>query len=267
MLESTATGRTPDTPLPAHYAKVQALVKRLPSRPSNEKALWRNLRGQVNVLLEDIEVSSHFTPVQSAVDLEPIGHFAQATTAPGDHKPLHFEHLEDEQHVAYDRLLRALHTLNYFRQVPHPHQLLFLNVHQRFLSLVSSNHGQAFRAILDSFEIPATQVVLQIVGEQALDLNLWALASSNYRLHGFKIGLHAHSPTDAQVGLKQIAPDYLSVDAGWNDSELNGLAERAWSGKTHLIARNSSSPVEADRVFHLGIPIQTPVNLTQSWRV
>jgi hypothetical protein len=46
-----------------------------------------------------------------------------------------------------------LHAINFFRQAGQARRL-YLNVHDRLLSAVSSNHGHAFRRILDALELP-----------------------------------------------------------------------------------------------------------------
>jgi len=68
----------------------------------------------------------------------------------------------DDESIELDRLCRMLHAINFFRQAGDSAADLYLNVHDRLLSAVSSNHGHAFRRILDALELPLERVVLQL---------------------------------------------------------------------------------------------------------
>src|SRR5450830_56055 len=59
----------------------------------------------------------------------------------------------DDESVELDRLCRMLHAINFFRQSEAEQSDLYLNVHDRLLSAVSSNHGHAFQRILDALSL------------------------------------------------------------------------------------------------------------------
>lgn len=257
---NAAHSNPPDIP----HGKLKHTVDRLPKYPSAERMIWRNEQNKIQVYLGDQVVSSRFFPIHKSSDSSVAGYFALADIE-DPNSTLHFAELDDQRHVAYDRLLRAMHSLSFFSQSGVEHELLFLNVYQRFLNLVVSNHGQAFREILESLEVSPQQIVLQIAGEPEGDLNLWALASSSYRAHGFKLALHANDAFEAEVALREIRPDYLSVGSDWPLQDLQNTVECAASYQsTQLIARELTDTDTKQRLKDLGIDLSSEVDLRKA---
>lgn len=247
------------------HLKLKQTVERLPKQPSSDKMIWRNEEKKIQVYLGDQVVGSRFFPVQNLESSAVEGYFALAEME-NPNASLHFSELDDQRHVAYDRLLRAAHSLSFFSQPGVEHELLFLNVYQRFLSLVVSNHGHAFREILESLEISPKQIVLQIAGEPEGDLNLWALASTSYKAHGFKLALHANDAFDAEVALREIRPDYLSVGSHWTVSDLDKIGKLAATiQSTQLIAREVFGAETKEKLKNFGIYLGSEVDLRKSW--
>jgi EAL domain-containing protein (putative c-di-GMP-specific phosphodiesterase class I) len=76
--------------------------------------------------------------------------------------------------VLLDGRCRIVHTLNFFRSPTDAVAALdlLLNVHPRLLTVVSTDHGRAFRRVLDSLQVDSRQVVITLppVSHETLDL-------------------------------------------------------------------------------------------------
>jgi hypothetical protein len=85
-------------------------------------------------------------------------------------------------------------TINFFRQAADGGPDLYLNVHDRLLSAVSSNHGHAFRRILDALELPLARVVLQLPAATPQQGWLLNYVADNYRRNGFRLAINVTAP-------------------------------------------------------------------------
>lgn len=119
----------------------------------------------------------------------------------------------DEESIELDRLCRLLHALNFYRQPESDSGALFLSVHARLLTAVDSNHGIAFRRVLDALELPHDKMVLQL--PHALPAQDWLLnyVADNYRRNGFRVAINAGSASLATRLLGQIRAEFIKVDA------------------------------------------------------
>lgn len=115
--------------------------------------------------------------------------------------------------VKFDRVCRALHTLNYL-QLPQRDGLLFLNVHPKLLPSVNA-HGKVFERILHAHSVPTHQVVIEIeegAVEHDKPLND---AIGNYRDRHYRIAIDGFGRRHSNLNrLWQIAPDFVKLDAG-----------------------------------------------------
>jgi EAL domain-containing protein (putative c-di-GMP-specific phosphodiesterase class I) len=119
----------------------------------------------------------------------------------------------DDESVELDRLCRMLHAINFYRQPQAAHADLFLSVHDRLLAAVSSNHGMAFRRILDGLGLPLEKIVLQLPAVTQKQGWLLTYVADNYRRNGFRFAVNAASAPDALTLLEQVRPDVIKVDA------------------------------------------------------
>lgn len=99
----------------------------------------------------------------------------------------------DDESVALDRLCRTLHAINFFHSEELAAHTLHLNVHDRLLSAVSSNHGMAFRRILDSLGLPLEKIVLQLPAVNARQNWMLNYVADNYRRNGFRVSVKVAS--------------------------------------------------------------------------
>ncbi|MFN7834498.1 MAG: EAL domain-containing protein [Burkholderiaceae bacterium] len=214
-------------------------IARLPDQAQAGRQLWRSPDGAVHGQFFDTPVGSRFRAIRRLVDEPPIGHEASVDVPALADWAQRVDTLQDEQLTVLDRLLRVLHTMNFFRLSPPPSSLLFLKVHNRFLSAVTENHGQAFRRVIESFGLHPQQFVIQVQGRAATDLHALGFVMDNYRRNGFLTGLHANDFVEAGSLLGQLRPDYLSLAANenWFAGSVDGLVEAARRFHVRLIGR------------------------------
>lgn len=161
----------------------------------------------------------------SGAELSPWNLFSRAAT--------------DDELVLLDRRCRVVHTLNFFSTAA-PDAELLLNVHPRLLSAVATDHGHAFRRVLDSLEIPAARVVIVLPALPADHLDLISHVLASYRLHGFRVAVTLTAPALLDALFARLRADLVRVDA-------HLLARSGWQAAI-AAARNAGSEVLATRV-------------------
>jgi len=146
-----------------------------------------------------------------------------------------------------------LHAINFYRQAEAEKKALFLSVHDRLLTAVSSNHGMAFRRILAGLGLPIEHIVLQmplITPNQGWLLNHVA---NNYRLNGFRIAINAAHPGEALQLLTQVKPTAIKIDAraiGDLDSVRN-LLEAAYADDIQVVFKRVESLAVLEKLQEL----------------
>ncbi|MGB7193521.1 MAG: EAL domain-containing protein [Collimonas pratensis] len=119
----------------------------------------------------------------------------------------------DDESIELDRLCRMLHSINFYRQAEAAAGDLYLSVHARLLAAVDSNHGMAFRRILNLLELPHEKIVLQlptITENQGWLLNY---VLDNYRRNHFRLAVNADDLAQAAALLEKVRPDVIKIDA------------------------------------------------------
>jgi len=125
----------------------------------------------------------------------------------------------DDESIELDRLCRMLHSINFFRQVQATEGPagdapdLYLNVHDRLLSAVSSNHGHAFQRILNALGLPIGRIVLQLPAVTPNQGWLLNYVADNYRRNGFRLAVNCTSVHEAVSMLDRLRPDVIKLDA------------------------------------------------------
>jgi hypothetical protein len=230
-------------------SKVRGAVQRLPSRISEERAFWRADGCHVFGRFQDQTITSQFIPIQSLEDGEVFGHAASTLNENLLPVELKFDALDSNTFIACDRLLRALHTLNYFGVSRAPVRL-FLDVNQRFFTSIVDNHGKAFRMVIESLGLSPQHFVIQVLPNQNTDLSTFAFAADNYRRNGFFTGLYAYTAAQAKALMTQIRPDFLSLclNGHWSVEQLPELVECAEQYHVRLVAAGQSiGPADLQR--------------------
>jgi EAL domain-containing protein (putative c-di-GMP-specific phosphodiesterase class I) len=118
----------------------------------------------------------------------------------------------DDESIELDRLGRTLHVINFFRQHGHEGKHVVIDVHDRLLTAVGSNHGAAFRRIVSSLEIPQHKIILQLPA--AKSSQSWALSQviDNYKLNGFQVATKANSIAEAIFQINLLHPTLVRLD-------------------------------------------------------
>ena len=226
------------------YPALNDYLARLPSPGPAPAGVWRNAAGQAVGRFFNCSLTSTFQPIRDAASFSLAGHEGLVrSVAPGDAGLSLWSLLEgaasDDESVALDRLCRMLHAINFFRQPDAGSGDLYLNVHQRLLSAVSSNHGHAFKRIFDALGLPLGQVVLQLPAVTPAQGWLLNYVADNYSRNGFRLALNASSHGQALGLLDQVRPHALKLDAAAlpAQAELVQLLRRAHAAGARLIVK------------------------------
>ncbi len=183
-------------------------------------SIWLDHEGRAQGRFFNCTMSSAFQPIRALDSGAVSAYEGLARSVSAQDKGLSLWKLldhaaSDNESIELDRLCRMLHSINFFRQAdsaPNAAADLYLNVHDRLLSAVSSNHGHAFRRILDALELPLARVVLQL--PVATPQQGWLLnyVSDNYRRNGFRFAVNVDSAQDAIGILDRLRPDVFKFD-------------------------------------------------------
>lgn len=207
---------------------LQKYLTRLSDATGSASSIWLDHEGRAQGRFFNCTMSSAFQPIRqidgspgaAAGDGVVRAYEGLARSVSAQDKGLSLWKLldhaaSDDESIELDRLCRMLHAINFFRQADasvNGDADLYLNVHDRLLSAVSSNHGHAFRRILDALELPLSRVVLQL--PVATPQQGWLLnyVTDNYRRNGFRFAVNVDSATDAMAVLDRLRPDVFKLD-------------------------------------------------------
>ena len=205
------------------FPSLQKYLSHLYSGHGTRTHFWLDEEGRACGRYFNTSLTSVFQPVRSSIDQTVVAYdgYARSYSATGQGLNV-FRLLEqaasNDESVELDRLCRLLHAINFYRQPPAsanatPAQL-YMTVHPRLLGAVESNHGVAFRRILDMLDLPLTDIMLQL--PQITPSQCWLLdyVADNYRRNGFRVGIHVSDAVQAQTLLARARPVLIKLDAG-----------------------------------------------------
>ncbi len=207
----------------------------------SDRKLWRDDEGRIQGPFFSCSLTSVFQPVRG-LGGELFGFEAHAQSYAKQDRGLSVWRLlnnaaSDTESIELDRLCRMLHVLNFFRQSPDPLTVLMIDVHERLLAAVTDNHGAVFRHIVDSLNLPAERIVLQLPLTGAR--YQWAMGCviDSYRRHGFRVATRAANTAEALRQLRQLRPDVIRMDlhAASSDDDLAELLDQAQSSGVQLL--------------------------------
>lgn len=200
------------------YHVLQQYLARLADPANSPSTLWLDGTGRAHGRFFHCTMTSVFHPVRELDSNVAVACEGLARGISAEDEGLSLWRLlenaaSDDESVELDRLCRMLHAINFFRQPDCEVLDLHLNVHGRLLSAVSSNHGHAFRRILDALELPVGRVVLQL--PQTTPQQNWLLGyvADNYRRNGFRFAARAGSAQEGNALLDRVRPDVIRLDA------------------------------------------------------
>lgn len=200
---------------------LQKYLARLSDATSAASSIWLDHEGKAQGRFFNCTMSSAFQPIRQLDGESVQGYEGLARSVSAQDRGLSLWKLldhaaSDDESIELDRLCRMLHAINFFRQAecaPNAGADLYLNVHDRLLSAVSSNHGHAFRRILDALELPLERVVLQLPAATPQQGWLLNYVSDNYRRNGFRFAVNVNSARDGMGVLDRLRPDVFKLDA------------------------------------------------------
>ena len=170
----------------------------------------------------------------------------------------------DDESIELDRLCRMLPSINFFRQAdtaPNAGADLYLNVHDRLLSAVSSNHGHAFRRILDALELPLARIVLQLPAATPQQGWLLNYVSDNYRRNGFRFAVNVVGAQDGLQVLDRLRPDVFKIDAreSHDTENLLTLLRRSAEANVAVLFKRVETPQTLTMLRRLGEAAGVPL--------
>jgi len=262
---------------------LQKYLTRLSDATGSASSIWLDHEGRAQGRFFNCTMSSAFQPIRridgasaanGAADLGTVlAYEGLARSVSAQDKGLSLWKLldhaaSDDESIELDRLCRMLHAINFFRQadgagdgVDHGGADLYLNVHDRLLSAVSSNHGHAFRRILDALELPLARVVLQL--PVATPQQGWLLnyVSDNYRRNGFRFAVNVDSAADAIAVLDRLRPDVFKLDTRvlHDTAGLLELLDRAHHAGVAVVFKRIETPQTLQTLAELSATAGVPV--------
>jgi len=167
----------------------------------------------------------------------------------------------DDESVELDRLCRMLHAINFFRQPGAGQSDLYLNVHDRLLSAVSSNHGHAFQRILDALGLPIERIVLQLPTVTANQGWLLNYVADNYRRNGFRLAIHASSVREATGLLERLHPHSFKLDAGnlGDEDAAADFVTACHAARTRVVFKRLDTPAALQALQRIAATTGLPI--------
>ncbi|MGZ5818825.1 MAG: EAL domain-containing protein [Burkholderiaceae bacterium] len=190
----------------------------LSQTPEAHTSVWLDAEGRAQGRYFNCTLTSAFQPIRALETAQIIGYEAFARSYSENDAGLSLwkilDHAaNDDESVELDRLCRMLHAINFFRQPEAVGADLYLAVHDRLLTAVSTNHGIAFRRILEGLGLPINKVVLQLPAVTEHQGWLLSYVADNYRRNGFRFAVNVANAAEALALLTRVRPDVIKVDA------------------------------------------------------
>lgn len=210
---------------PMRYPALHDYLARLADAPTAAAPVWRGIDGRAHGQFFNCTLTSAFQEIQEIQAIHalgadgPVAYEGFARGASNEDAGLSLWRMldraaSDDQSVELDRLCRMLHAINFFRQAQAaPDADLYLSVHDRLLSAVSSNHGYAFRRILVALALPVERIVLQLPAVEAASRWLANYVADNYRRNGFRLAFNTAGVSEAMEVIGQFQPHAVKLDA------------------------------------------------------
>jgi EAL domain-containing protein (putative c-di-GMP-specific phosphodiesterase class I) len=244
-------------------------LARLSDATGAASSIWLDHEGKAQGRFFNCTMSSAFQPIRQLDSSVVQAYEGLARSVSAQDQGLSLWKLldhaaSDDESIELDRLCRMLHSINFFRQAdaaPNAHADLYLNVHDRLLSAVSSNHGHAFRRILDALELPLERVVLQLPAATPQQGWLLNYVSDNYRRNGFRFAVNVAGPRDALHVLGRLRPDVFKLDARdlHDEPALLELLQRCAADKVTVAFKRLETQQQLTALHQLGDTAGVPL--------
>jgi EAL domain-containing protein (putative c-di-GMP-specific phosphodiesterase class I) len=195
--------------------------------------------GQVTAQFRDFKIASAFQPIFSLSHRSPVGYEALCRARAPDDTPVSplalFGQVQDESdNVLLDRLCRAVHVQNFARFSDK--SWLFLNVNPQ-VTVLGKSYGSFFQEMLEHNNIPASQVVIEILEKSIYDESILSAAVNYYKKLGCLVAIDdfgaSHSNFDR---IWNIQPDIVKFDRSIVvQAENNRVVRKALPNMVSLI--------------------------------
>ncbi len=163
----------------------------------------------------DLTLTSVFQPVFSLSHMRAIGYEGLLRAHDGFDRPISpLDVFGDAARLGealiVDRLAQGLHLEN-FKLLGAEREWLFLNVHPG--TLIEAYHSAALLANLKRLGLPPRRVVLEVLDDDATDLDQLAQAVAAFRERGFLVALDDFGAGHVDIGrVWQLNPDIVKLD-------------------------------------------------------
>lgn len=258
-----------DTPL---NLLTRRFLDGLPTAPQAGRLLHRAPDGSVVGDWNGLALGSAFQDIVESMGGRQVGREAllRALAAPADSRSpwqAISAYTDDHELIALDRLARTLHLLN---ALTGGHDgPLFMNVNGRLLSSVGSDHGRAFRRVIEALGLLPEQIVIETPVEASAQPDLLHYVLRNYRYNGFQVAINVESPAQWAALVPWLGPGYVKIDArrlGADDrsprDDLQRLLERRQDAVVIVTHIEHDAKAFADEgVLHQGFAIRPPQRL------
>ena len=229
------------------YPALHAYLERLAAGEAPSSSLRQNGDGEVQGHIFNCWLGSAFHPIRELDGGKITGFAGRVSGVAQEDRALPiWTYLDgaasDDESVALDRLCRTLHAINFFRSEALAAHTLHLNVHDRLLSAVSSNHGMAFRRILDSLGLPLDKVVLQLPAVNARQNWMLNYVADNYRRNGFRISVKVANAQQLPVVLGHARVDAVRIASlhGASTAELTQVLAQAAALNVKVLVKGNT---------------------------
>jgi EAL domain-containing protein (putative c-di-GMP-specific phosphodiesterase class I) len=248
------------------YPILQSYLARLSHGTEAATSVWLDADGRARGRFFNCTMTSAFQPVRDVTDGRALGFEGLARSVSEDDLGLSLWKLldhaaSDDESIELDRLCRMLHAINFFRQPESDNSDLYLSVHDRLLSAVSSNHGYAFQRILEALGLPLQRIVLQLPA--VTDKQGWLLnyVADNYRRNGFRLAVNVASVHEAASLLGRLQPYAFKLDARalTDETAAVDLLALCHAASVKVIFKRLETPAAFDSVRRVAAASGLPV--------
>ena len=225
---------------PIYDVTVHGLQQSLSSEPSSAARFGDELGFQAVTLRADGERS---------VPCDPFG-----------------DSVEGPELVALDRMVRALHAINFLGSKQHG--LLFLRVHERLLKSVKYDHGRHFSNVLVSFGLNPGRIVIELPAAAVAHRTFVGYLTKSYQRYGFKVAGNLPNPGQILAVSDMARLDFVKMDAGTalRDSMVKPLMTYASRLRIPLIFNRVTDAAQFDLLQQYDVrfvqgPLFAPLDL------
>lgn len=252
------------------YPALTAYLERLATGPTPSSCLRLSGDGEVQGHIFNCWLGSAFLPIREPGSGKITAYAGRVRGVAEEDRGLPiWNYLDgaasDDESVALDRLCRTLHAINFFRNEELSGHTLHLNVHDRLLSAVSSNHGMAFRRILDSLGLPLEQIVLQLPAVNARQNWMLNYVADNYRRNGFRISVKVASASQLPSVFGHARVDAVRIASlhGAGAAELTQALAQAAALNVGILVKDDT-PALHEAIVRTGAQVKIQDNAKTS---